>query len=68
MVKGSTSEIGPDGAGDRAVRIPVTISRPPRRPRAANDNPVPLRRRVFRWLSLLVPVCAAAALAWMAVS
>jgi len=63
---GSISELGADGAGDRAVRIPVIVSRPPRRSRAANDNQAPRHVRIVRWLVRLLPLAAAAVvLAWM---
>jgi len=69
VVKGSTSEIGSDGAGNRAVRIPVIVSRPPRRSRAANDNRAPRRVRLTRLVVRLLPLAIiGAALLWMLAS
>ena len=66
MVNGSTSEVGKDGAGNRAVRIPVIVSRPPRRCRAANDNQAPRHVRIRRLLIRLAPLAAiAAVVVWL---
>ncbi len=63
VVEGSTSGFGTGGTGNRATRIPVLLSRPPRMPPSANDNRPP------RWLRIVragfVLGLAALALVWL---
>jgi hypothetical protein len=64
VVKGSPSEQGVGGAGNRAAGIPVVVCRPPRRSRPVNDNHMPLKQRVRRVVGILLTLGAAAGLMW----
>jgi len=64
----SPSDVAADGAGNRAVRVSAFMSRPPRRPRPANDNPVPRRVLWMRRMRLVLLLAAAAVLAWAVLS
>ena len=57
------SDLGTGGAGNRAARIPVTVTRTPRLPRSANDNQPPRWLRVLRVAILLA--MAGGALLWL---
>ena len=63
VVESSTSGLGTDGADTRAVRIPVTVTRLPRLPKSANDNPPPRWLLAARVAFLLV--LAGLALIWL---
>jgi len=62
------SQIGTNGAGNRAVRLPAFASRPPRRPRPANDNRMPRRELVMQGVRLVLLLVVVAALVWGVVS
>ena len=63
MAEDTRSDLGTDGAGDRAVRFPVAVTRSPRLPRSANDNRPPRWLRVLRVAFLLM--LAGMALVWL---
>ena len=53
MAEGTSSESGTGGAGNRAARFPVMVTRSPRLPRSANDNQPPRWLRIARLAFLL---------------
>lgn len=63
MAEDTGSDLGTDGAGDRAVRVPVAVTRSPRLPRSANDNQPPRWVRIARVAFLLA--LAGLALVWL---
>ena len=63
VAEDSSSDLETGGAGDRAARIPVVVTRLPRLPRSANDNRAPRWLRIARGVFLLA--LAGMAVVWM---
>jgi hypothetical protein len=67
VVEDSANRVGGGDAGGRFPLSPVRITGAPRRPHAANENPIPRRVRLIRIGVALLPLGSALLLAaaWM---